>query len=154
MKKYQVMASVHEGGVWESCFKELQIAIENAYGLVDSHVSVSVIWQRIPAGQAFLAGGPSTTSTLLLPVPSDIQQKNREQFMHAICQDWMKVTGCSVNEIIANAMNEEMVAKYMQLSRGRLNKRKAKSHFVLMSLAALLKKWFRGYTSFSVNLKS
>ncbi|MBB6520638.1 hypothetical protein [Pseudoteredinibacter isoporae] len=154
MNKYRVIASVHEGGVWEQRFKALEQAIKNAYGIVDPNASVSVVWQRIPAGQAYLAGEPSTTSTVVPPVPVDIKQEIREQFMHAVCQEWMEITGCSVNEIIVNAMNEDMVAKYMQISQGRLSKSKAKSRFALMFITALLKKWLRGYTSFNINLKS
>ncbi len=154
MNKYRVIASVHEGAIWEQRFKELEQAIERAYSIVDANASVNVVWQRIPPGQAYLAGEPSTTSTVVPPVPVNIKQETREQFMHAICQQWMMITGCSVNEVIVNAMNEDVVGQYMQMSQARLSQSKAKSRFTLMFIGALLKKWFRGYTSFNVNLKS
>lgn len=154
MKKLQVIASVHEGAVWQMKHKQLEAAIADAYSLILPAPKLTIVWQRLPAGQAYLAGEPSTTSTVVVPVPNDISPAQREQFMNAVCQEWMRITDCSVDEIIVNAMSEDYLSRYTALSKSRLSKKRVKARYFGMLLAALVKKPFRGYLSFNINLRS
>jgi len=152
--KYRVIANVHEGGVWLANVKQLEAIIRRAYNTVDPAASVSIVWMRLPRGSMFLAGEPSTTSTVVTPMPDYISQESREQFMHSVCQDWMNITGCDINEIIVNAMNQSGVSAYIALNQARFNPKRFKKRMLKSLAGALWKKRKCGYLSFTLNLKS
>ncbi len=151
--KFIVACHVHEGGVWEPHAARLEDGIKQAYkAIIHSEAKVHCIWMRMPAGRSFLAGFPSTASTLLAPVPDNIDQKSRENFMTAICTDWQAITDCSVNEIIVNAMNVSAASDYIAMSRARIAPDKSKWVTTKLLVNALYNRVSKGYLAIDTNM--
>lgn len=148
-----VMCTVHEDGVWVGKNAELQAIIERAYREhINGQAKFRLIWAQLPEGQGWLAGHPSTASTLLVPVPDDISQNARVSMMSAICDGWMTLTGCNVDEIIVNAMSESEAKRYLAVSQTRFDP--ARSTRLKLKLAGrLLKnKLTQGFMTTSINM--
>lgn len=77
----------------------------------DDEQDVQVGWIEVPAGHGFTGGKPSTSSLALATVPDDTSKEDRTQALSAICDAWTEVTGCSINEIIATAVDAGLMAK-------------------------------------------
>lgn len=71
----------------------------------DEPDEVTVRWTRHPAGWAFTAGKPSTSSIVVRSVPIGYDDGKREQFLRAVCDLWVETTGCTVDEIVATAFD-------------------------------------------------
>ena len=68
---------------------------------------VNVEFTEIPRGFGFRGGEPSTTSLVRGQIPPGCEQELRVEFMQAICDMWMRVTGCSVDELVVSARDRE-----------------------------------------------
>lgn len=64
---------------------------------------VAIRWTRQPAGWAWTAGEPSTSSIVVRSVPVGWDDAKREAFLRAVCDLWVDETGCSIDEIVATA---------------------------------------------------
>lgn len=152
-KTVNVMCSVHEMGVWQGKTKRLQRGIEDAYRThANPNAKLRFIWAQVPPGQGWLAGYPSTASTLVVPVPDDIAQETRVEMMSAICADWMEVTGCSVNEIIVNAMAESEVARYFEVAQTRFDPARSTALKLKLAWRLISSKLTKGYLTTSINM--
>ena len=150
--KVMVILNVHENGVWKDGVDKLQKGIESAYHAhSDSSAKLRFVWFQIPPGQGWLAGAPSSASTLLVPSPDDITQERREKLMGQICDDWMQVTGCSVDEIIVNAISQSEGKRYLDVSQTRFDPKRAKRMKLKMLLSLFTNKIRKGYMTTSVN---
>ena len=71
----------------------------------DDPAEVGIRWTRQPKGWAWTAGEPSTSSIVVRSVPVGFDDEQREAYLRAVCDLWVEVTGCSVNEIVATAFD-------------------------------------------------
>lgn len=71
----------------------------------DDPADVGIRWTRQPAGWAWTAGEPSTSSIVVRSVPVGFDDGVREKFLRAVCDFWVETTGCSINEIVATAFD-------------------------------------------------
>lgn len=148
-----VMCQVHEKGNWSAHAKKLQACLQSAYAThTRGQDSLRCIWANIPEGQGWLAGHISTASTILLPVPDDITQVERVNMMTQICDDWMEITGCSVDEIIVNAMPKSEAKKYFALAFTRFDPDRGTRFKLRLGLRLLWSKIVKGYFATSTNL--
>ena len=72
-----------------------------------SEDEVDVQFTEIPRGFGFRGGELSTTSLVRGQVPAGCEQELRVEFMQAICDMWMRVTGCSVDELVVSARDRQ-----------------------------------------------
>ena len=79
------------------------------FGAEPSNVNVG--WVDIEEGSGFTGGQPSTTSLVMAVVPDGTPEDKRESFLSAICDAWIEVTGCSINEVVASAADESLMAQ-------------------------------------------
>lgn len=105
-------------------------------------VKVAFVWMEIPKGQGFVAGHPSTLSSVLAPVPDGISQTDRERFMKAVCDGWRRETSCSVEEIMVSAADASFAERYMVAAQERFDPAKARS-LSLKLLGRMLLGWPR-----------
>ena len=70
-----------------------------------------VDWVEIAEGFGFTAGKPSQSSVVISAVPDDTDQDIRVDLMRGICDAWSLETGCSVNDIVATAVNVSLAIK-------------------------------------------
>ena len=92
---------------------ELAIKLTDIAGQIfDAQASnVNIGWVAIEEGSGFTGGQPSTTSLVMAVVPDGTKQQKRESFLSAICDAWIEVTGCSINEVVASAADESLMAQ-------------------------------------------
>lgn len=148
-----VMCLVHENGVWEGKVKRLQSAVLGAYRKhAEPNATLRFVWTEIPSGQGWLAGEPSTATTTLIPVPDDLTQETRVEMMSAICDEWMEITGCSVNEIIVNAMPMTEAARYQQVAFTRFDPEGLKNLKWKMAVRMIWSKITKGYLKTSITM--
>lgn len=154
MAKHRVLGFVHEEGVWNGRAKRLEASIIRAYrNHIDPDAKVQIVWGHMPTGQSYLAGYPSTASTLSAPVPDGTDQQVRERFMLEICESWMSETGCDVNEIICNAADVSLIEQLSQANFDRYAPSERKKRMQRMALGTLWKKLTKGHFSFSTDMK-
>jgi hypothetical protein len=74
---------------------------QEAFG--DNPDATEIAWVVLEKGFAWTAGAPSTSSIVVRSVPVGFPDERREAFLHAVCDLWTTVTGCSVDEIVVTA---------------------------------------------------
>lgn len=104
------MAKVH----YDCTMQEGQVGKETRARLADSLAAVteqalgvgtddiSVEFSDIPQGFAFRAGEPSTTSLVRGSVEGGLEQPTRVELMRTICDTWMEISGCTVDELVVS----------------------------------------------------
>ena len=154
-QKFLVVCSAHEGGEALKSAKTLNPQLENIYQRhFGGHTSITCIWMELPKGQAYIAGYPSTATTVLAPVPDDIHQDQREAFMRSVCDLFQERTGCSINEIIVSAINVSEAKRYAEMSRLRFDPRKAKGLMLKILSRMLFRRPVKGYLTTTLNMPS
>ncbi|MEM7136055.1 MAG: hypothetical protein AAF500_05715 [Myxococcota bacterium] len=152
-RRFVVLASVHEAGEALNQARALERDIKRVYERhFGKRTSVTCIWMEIPQGQAFIAGYPSTASTVLAPVPDDIEQHGREAFMSDMCDLFRVRTDCDVNEIIVTAMNVSDAKRYAKKARRRFDPKRAKQTMFQIVARMILKRPATGYLKTSLNM--
>lgn len=152
-QRFLVVCSAHEGGDALAQAKALGAEVETIYQRhFGPRTSVTCIWLELPKGQAFIAGHPSTATTVLAPVPDDIEQEQRETFMRDICSIIQERTGCDVNESIVTAINVSEAKRYAAMSRRRFDPRRAKGLMLKIFARMLLVRPAKGYLTTSLNM--
>ena len=71
----------------------------------DDPDAVEIRWLPIEQGYAWTAGEPSTSSICVSSVPVGYPNDERERLLRAVCDLWVETTGCTVNEIVATALD-------------------------------------------------
>ncbi|MCY3567773.1 MAG: hypothetical protein OXH38_04060 [Chloroflexi bacterium] len=61
-----------------------------------------VQFSDIPSGFGFRGGEPSTTSLVRGSVVGGVTQEVREEIMRGICDMWMEISGCTVDELVVS----------------------------------------------------
>jgi len=92
-----------DGQIPSNIINQLGEGIENigvSHKLGDG---VDIQWIAIPAGQGWTAGEPSTSSVVTLNTPP-IDQTQRIEILHDICNLWMELTDCQINEVLASVI--------------------------------------------------
>ena len=79
---------------------------QEVFGEVPDDTQVG--WVEVAPGCGFTAGKPSTSSLAMAVVPDGTSKEDRTRALSAICDAWMEVTGCSVNEIVASAVDANL----------------------------------------------
>lgn len=148
-----IIGFVHKNGIWVEHRERLQNGVFQAYKeIVNPNAKLKMIWMQMPEGQAYLAGKPSTASTLATPMPDGFDQQTRVRFMDRVCADWMEATGCSIDEIIVNAMDQSASQGMQKLMASRFNPKQAKGLGLKLLFTALKSKFSKGYLSIETNL--
>lgn len=66
----------------------------------------NIVWLPIAKGSGFTAGKSSSSSLVSIAVPDGYAATSREKLLGDICAGWQEITGCSVNEIVASAIDQ------------------------------------------------
>ncbi len=64
---------------------------------------ISVNYEVIPRGFGYRGGGLSTSSSVRSRIPDGISQEKRVEFMQAVQDMWMEVTGQTTAELVVGA---------------------------------------------------
>ena len=70
---------------------------------------VVVGFTQIPHGFGFRGGELSTTSLVRADIPLGCEQAVRVEFMEQIQDMWRKVTGCTTDELVVSARDQQLV---------------------------------------------
>ena len=72
---------------------------------------VPITWVEVAEGFGFTAGKPSRSSVVVSAIPDETPQEDRVVFMKRICDAWSQETGCSINDVVATAVNVSLAAR-------------------------------------------
>jgi hypothetical protein len=67
----------------------------------------SFVWMEVAAGCGFTAGQPTTAAIAAATVPTGTNNEVRSRFLGGLCDLWVRETGCSVDDILATAFDED-----------------------------------------------
>lgn len=152
-QRFLAVCSAHSGSESMSKAKTIEHELRRTYRRhFGPKTSLTCVWNEIPAGQAFIAGEPSTATAVPAPVPDDIEQEQREALMRDICDIWQGQVGCSINEIMVTAMNSSAAKRYADISRGRFDSKKSKVLMARIAAGMLRARVRRGYLVTSLNM--
>ncbi len=92
---------IQEGTISQEDMLRLEAGLET---IVEKHLASGVTASSvvIPKGNGWKAGELSTSSLVVLSTP-DIEQDARTDLLRAICDLWIEVTQCSIDEIMVCA---------------------------------------------------
>lgn len=96
---------VQEGRIGEEQQRQLEVALGD---ITQSFFSdnINISWNTVARGNGWTGVGPATGTNLGLFVP-DISQEKRTALLTEVCEQWMRVTGCKIMEIVASAINRD-----------------------------------------------
>ena len=105
MSRVSFNCTMQEGQVAEEMRVQLAAALQQITQdvLGESPDDVPVLFSDIPSGFGFRGGEPSTTSLVRGSIVGGITQDVREDFMRRICDRWMEISGCTVDELVVSA---------------------------------------------------
>lgn len=148
----RMMCLMQENGLSKQEIKQLERAANELYKKhFGSHYKLMPIWVVLPRGQAFLAGKPSTTTTVTLPVENHVDNDVRHPFMYEFCQRWMDITHCHQNEIILNVTDRTVAEEFSRKTLQRINPRTRFYHGGKQLAKIVKSKLVNGYYSINVN---
>ena len=105
MSRVSINCTMQEGHIGEETRAKLAAALQEITQdvLGESPDDVPVTFTDIPEGFAFRGGEPSTTSLVRGSIVGGVTQAVREDFMRRICDRWMEISGCTVDELVVSA---------------------------------------------------
>ena len=105
MSRVSFNCTMQEGQVGEEMRARLAVALQQITQdvLGESPDDVPVTFSDIPRGFGFRGGEPSTTSLVRGSIVGGVPQDVREDFMRRICDSWMEISGCTVDELVVSA---------------------------------------------------
>ncbi|MXX47348.1 MAG: hypothetical protein F4Z38_03420 [Chloroflexi bacterium] len=105
MSRVSFNCTMQEGQVGEEMRARLAVALQQITQdvLGESPDDVPVTFSDIPRGFGFRGGEPSTTSLVRGSIVGGVTQDVREDFMRRICDSWMEISGCTVDELVVSA---------------------------------------------------
>lgn len=114
--------------IQENQFSDTQVAllekiIRNHYRHHVSRERLLLIWNRIPAGQAFTNYQDSRSSLVTMECPPGFPQNQRIAALKAIEKDWLKISGQHPDELMLALVEEALFADVFQGTQKRLSLR-------------------------------
>jgi len=94
---------LQEGQIPEHVVELLDRGIRDIVAANDLGKDVEINWIVVPHGQGWTAGAPSTSSVITLTTPP-IEQSQRVEILHALCNLWTENTGCRADEVLATVI--------------------------------------------------
>lgn len=148
-----VLAYVHANGVAIDHHRALVRGIRRAYrDALGGRPRVRVLWIDMPPGSAFVAGKPSTLSSLLASVPESITEPTRQALMRGICETWMQTTGCPVDDVMVTAPERSMAKAYLQAGRARFDPRRVRGVALRLGLRVAARRVMTGRAAVHTDL--
>ena len=105
MSRVSFICTMQEGQIGEQLRAELAAALQQITQdvLGETPEDVPVSFSDIPSGFGFRGGEPSTTSLVRGSIVGGVTQDVREDLMRRICDRWMAISGCTVDELVVSA---------------------------------------------------
>ena len=105
MSRVRFDCTMQEGQICEQTRAELAAGLQQIAQdvLGESADDVPVSYSDIPSGFGFRGGEPSTTSLVRGSIVGGVTQDVREDLMRRICDMWMEISGCTVDELVVSA---------------------------------------------------
>ncbi|MXX80477.1 MAG: hypothetical protein F4Y69_05505 [Chloroflexi bacterium] len=105
MSKVSFRCTMQEGQIDEATRERLADGLRQVTKgvLGESPDDIPVSFSDIPSGFGFRGGEPSTTSLVNGSIVGGVTQDVREELMRGICDMWMEISGCTVDELVVSA---------------------------------------------------
>jgi len=83
-----------------------QLAVQQFPGAGDA---CAFVWMEVAAGCGFTAGRPTKAAIAAATVPAGTIKDVRARFLGGLCDLWVCETGCSLDDIVATAFDEDKI---------------------------------------------
>ncbi len=105
MSRVSFNCTMQEGQIGEETRSTLAAGLQQITQEVlgASPADVPVTFSDIPSGFGFRGGEPSTTSLVRGSIVGGVTQDVREDLMRRICDMWMEISGCTVDDLVVSA---------------------------------------------------
>ena len=105
MSRVSFNCTMQEGQIGEETRATLAAGLQQITQdvLGESPDDVPVTFSDIPSGFGFRGGEPSTTSLVRGSIVGGVTQDVREDLMRRICDMWMEISGCTVDDLVVSA---------------------------------------------------
>ena len=152
--KMRVVCLHQENALTKQQKLNLEFMIKDQYAkYFGGNTKFAIVWTEIGKGQAFTAGRPSKTTTVMVDVPDGTDDEKRHAFMASACQHWVDITGCDRSEIILSVPDQALSNIYTEKSLNRINQKTRRFYLLKMLLKLCLSKVFRGHMSMSNRMR-
>ena len=154
MNKVRMMCLYQQGAFSRTDKSALSKRIDAIYHrYFHSAPKVMLIWVAIPRGQSYIAGQPSSATTLTLNVPNGTADTLRHPLMKEICSEWMTYTNCNQNQVILSVMDDDLASQFTAYSLARIAVNRRKRTLCRLIIKMLLKRAITGHFSITTNLR-
>lgn len=152
-KRIRMMCLMQENSLSKAQILQLQQKSKELYAkYFGNEFRIMPVWMVIPRGQAYIAGKPSTATTVTIPVADNTEDSIRHAYMSEFCEMWMGITHCHINEIIFNAPDKTISDSFMEVQLERIHPNKRKRTMLKLLLSLVKSRFTKGYFSSSLNL--
>ena len=105
MSRVSFSCTMQEGQIGEDVRAQLAAGLQRIAADIigDAESEAPVTFSDIPSGFGFRGGEPTTTSLVRGSIVGGVTQDVREDLMRQICDMWMAISGCTVNELVVSA---------------------------------------------------
>ena len=105
MSRVSFICTMQEGQIDEATRETLAAGLQQITQDVLGELpdDVPVAFSDIPSGFGFRGGEPSTTSLVRGSIVGGVTQDVREDLMRRICDMWMEISGCTVDDLVVSA---------------------------------------------------
>ncbi len=90
-----------------TCVAELEAGLHEIHAKHFADEPTTVSWRRLPPGDMFTEGKPSTSSIVSCVLGCATSLPEREAFLRAVCELWTSTTGCTDHEVVVAVTETE-----------------------------------------------
>ncbi len=154
-QKVRMMCFIPAGGLTSGQMNALESTISGLYQRhFGSNYRLMTVRVSVPQNQFYLAGQQSMHCTAQVPVMDGLPDHLRHAFMRESCEAWMKITGCSRNQIIFSSPDLSYAKENMKQLAGRVRRPQRVITAARLLLRLLNSKLRHGHLSVSVNISN
>ena len=118
MRKALILVQAEQ--LTDSQIAELEAIVRRHYAAHVGADKLLLLWNRIPAGQAFTKYEDSRSSIVTLECPNGFAQPKRVALLTALEADWRGVTGQHPDEVMLSLVDEDRFQELFRSSQQRL----------------------------------
>ena len=112
---------VQDGQITDPQIAALEAIVRRQYAAQVGGDKLLIVWNRIPAGQAFTKYEDSRSSIVTMECPNGFAQARRVALLTALEAEWRGVTGQHADEVMLSLVDEDLFAPLFKSSQQRLS---------------------------------
>lgn len=119
----KALISIQQEQLSQQQIRQLDALLQQHYRQHIGDERLLIIWNRLPAGQAFTKYEDSRSSLVTLECAKGLPQARRVAFMQALDKDWREITSQHPDELMLAVVEADAFASILSSSQQRLSLR-------------------------------